>query len=471
MEQRMQSIKKNPGNVVRSLLRRLAGITVSVALVAGTLVGTVLVGSDIVQRDNAAVIPVAASLALPVPAASSEGPVRVAVVLGRTGTEAADVLAPYDVLASSGSFSVYTVSQDRAPVQLVGALPVLPTHTFSDIDGGVVAPPDLVVVPAVEEPAGEEEAGTRAWIVRQADRGARILGVCSGSMLLAAAGLLDGHSATSHWSRLKSLRQSNPDVQWVGGQRYVQDGQFTTTAGVSSGVPGALRMVHDFAGPEEAARVGALVGYPGWSVAGSTSVPEQAFAAADAQVGLNAVLPWFRPIVGIGLTDGIGEMDAVATFEAYMVSGAAATVAVAATPSITTRHGMVLLTTPVSAHGPAVDRLVLPGSVAPDARLSVWGSERSIRADVITPGEGRTAFDSALEELPAHAGSATVAATAKFIDYPVEQLDLDTEAHGFRSILLLGVAVLLALGSGALPSLLARLTRRSPARGDLRTSP
>ncbi|MDN4611885.1 DJ-1/PfpI family protein [Arthrobacter burdickii] len=456
---------------MRALLRRLASITVAVALVAGTLVGTVLAGSEIVQRDNAAAIPVASSLALPVPAASSEGPVRVAVLLGRTGTEAADVLAPYDVLASSDSFSVYTVSQDRAPVQLVGAPPVLPTHTFADIDSGAVAPPDLVVVPAVEEPAGEEEAGTRAWIVRQADHGARILGVCSGSMLLAAAGLLDGHTATSHWSRLGSLRESNPDVQWVGGQRYVQDGQFTTTAGVSSGVPGALRMIHDFAGPEEAARVGALVGYPGWSVTRSTAIPEQAFAAADAQVGLNAVLPWFRPTVGVGLTDGIGEMDAVATFEAYMVSGAARTVAVAATASVTTRHGMVLLTTPVSTHGPAVDRLVLPGSAAPDPRLGAWASERSIRTEVIAPSEGRTAFDSALEELSAHAGRATVAATAKFIEYPIEQLDLDTEARGFRSTLLLGVAVLLALGAGALPSLLTHLTRRSRARSGLRTSP
>lgn len=451
---------ETPKNKLRLLTGRLGRVTVAVALAAGTLAGVVLTGSTTVQHDRAAAAPVPANLTVPVPAASSDGPVSVAVVLGRTGTEAADVLAPYGVLASSSHFSVYTVSHDRSPVQLVGAPPVLPTHTFSEIDSGAVAAPDLVVVPAVEDPFGEEEAGTRAWITRQADHGARVLGVCAGSMLLAATGLLDGHTATSHWSRIKSLRESNPEVHWVSGQRYVQDDQFTTTAGVSSGIPGALQMIHDFAGTEEAARVGALVGYPGWSVTGSTSIPEQKFIPADAPVVLNAVLPWFRPTIGVGLTDGISEMEAVATFEAYMVSGAARTVGVAATPSVTTEHGLVLLTTPISGTSTAIDRMMLPGAATHDTRLRAWATEQSIDTTAITTAKGRTPFDSALEELSTHAGRATAVATAKFIDYPAEHLDLDANAHGYRSMFLLGAALLLSLVAGALPTLIARKVQR-----------
>ncbi|MBD1541105.1 hypothetical protein G9E11_02325 [Arthrobacter sp. IA7] len=63
-----------------------------------------------------------------------------------------------------------------------------------------------------------------------------------------------------------------------------------------------------------------------------TAIAEQAFNTGDAPVVLNAVLPWFRPTVGIGLTDGISELDAVAAFEVYTVSGAARTVALARRP-------------------------------------------------------------------------------------------------------------------------------------------
>ncbi len=67
---------------------------------------------------------------------------------------------------------MYTVAHDKSPVHLVGAPSILPIDTFSDIDSGAVAAPDLVVVPAVEDPFGEQDAGTRDWIIRQADHGA-----------------------------------------------------------------------------------------------------------------------------------------------------------------------------------------------------------------------------------------------------------------------------------------------------------
>jgi hypothetical protein len=55
-----------------------------------------------------------------------------------------------------------------------------------------IAPPDVVVVPAGGDPAGEQESAMRQWIARQHDRGAHVFGVCSGSMVLAEAGVLDG---------------------------------------------------------------------------------------------------------------------------------------------------------------------------------------------------------------------------------------------------------------------------------------
>jgi transcriptional regulator GlxA family with amidase domain len=447
---------------MKIFLGRLARVVIALVLAVGVLLGTALAGSGVVQRDNSPAV--SDGIRLPKPSPSSAGPVRVAVVLGQSGTEAADVLAPYQVLASSPRLSVYTVAANTAPVRLVGAPAVVPTYTFADIDTGAVPPPDLVVVPAVEDPAGPAEADARAWISRQAGNGAHILGVCAGSRLLAATGLLDGHQATSHWSRIEALRRSNPDVRWVDGQRYVQDGQFTTTAGVTSGIPGALQMVSQFAGPEEATRIGAAVGYPGWTANGSTAIPVQKFDGTDVPVFLNAVLPWFRPTLAVGLTNGIDELDAVAPFEVYTVSGAARTIGVGTTPTITTSHGLVLLATPLTELGQSVDRVVLPGAAAQDNRLVAWaGQHRLDVRTVAAPAEGGTAFDGALEELSRQTGQAAARTTAKFIDYPSSGLQLDTGAQDHRSLALLGLAVLLAGTVGLLPGFVRRRLRGSRA--------
>lgn len=444
------------------MARTLAGLV----LAGATLAGFVLAGSSVIQHDNglegAPVVPAGTASR---PSAPAKGRIHVAVVLGRSGTEAADVLAPYEVFARSPKFSVTTIAEDLSAVQLAGAPALLPSGTFSDVDHGRVPAPDLLVVPAVNDPLGTAEASTRLWIARQSARGGRILGVCSGSILLAATGVLDGHQATSHWSRIAALRKSRPEVQWLTGRRYVQDGRITTTAGVTSGIAGALKLVQDLAGSREAARVADEVRYPGWSPSGGTVIANQAFSGSDVPVGLNAVVPWFRPTVGIGLTDGIDEIDAVAAFEAYTVSGAARTVALASTSSIRTSHGLVLLPATTSGEEPSMDRLILPGAAARDPRLSTWAAERSIPAAALMPAAYRgNAFDAALEDVSRHEGSAAAMSTAKFIDYPTAQLTLASTGMNTRSLGLSILAVAAAIGAGALPRLIR--TTHNPGRNE-----
>ncbi|WP_395404228.1 DJ-1/PfpI family protein [Arthrobacter sp. UC242_113] len=443
----------------RAVVRRLVRVALAAALAAAVVASVLVAGIATVGRDNGLESrPALPEETQPGGSGSANGPgrIRVAFVLGSSGTEAADVLAPYEVFATSPRFTVTTVAADRSPVRLAGAPALVPAATFADIDAGRAPAPDLLVVPAVVDPGGDGEEATRSWIARQSARGIRILGVCAGSMLLAEAGVLDGHRATSHWSRISSLRESRPAVHWVTAQRFVQDGRITTTAGVTSGIPGALQLVHDLAGASEAARVGAEIGYPGWSTAKDTAIAEQAFNAGDATVVLNSVLPWFRPTVGIGLTDGIGELDAVAAFEVYTVSGAARTVALAAAPIVRTKHGLVLLTTPLPSPGPHLDRLILPGSAAHDSGLLSWARNRQLTPTALIQSPERGAFDVALEELAGHAGNATATTTTKSIDYPTGRVHLDAHAADTRSTWLLFLTAVLAAGAGALPSLLRR---------------
>jgi putative intracellular protease/amidase len=287
-----------------------AALSVALSL---TSVAALALGGVAVADAQSHVAPPQQSLqGFPVNRPSSSGPIVVAVVLGSSGTVGSDVLAPYEVFASSPEFSVYTIAAQSTPAPIDGGPAIVPTYTFEDVQSGRARQPDVVVVPAVGAPEGPEETAMRAWIVEQSGRGARILGVCNGSNVLAGAGILDGHKATGHWSRLGSLKKSHPQVQWSDGLRYVQDGMITTTAGVTSGIPGALKVMADLAGVDEAERVGRMMNYPGWSLTGSASIPVQSFAASDLPVGLNALVPWFRPTVAVGLVSGVSEIDVAA---------------------------------------------------------------------------------------------------------------------------------------------------------------
>src|SRR5438034_8620170 len=286
-----------PGRLARSLRGAgLAGASVAGVSAAGALVSV----RAAYPRPPRAAPPEGWPPRGPVP----PGRLTVAVVLGASGSVITDALGPYEVFARCPEFFVCTVSAGPAAM-LSGGLAVVPDYSLGDVDAGTAPEPDVVVIPAVVSPAGSKERPLREWLARRAGRGAHLLGVCAGSRLLAAAGLLDGHRATSHWSRLKSLQRSRPQVDWVGGRRYVQDGTITTTAGVTSGVFGALRLVEQLAGTAEAQRVGQELAYPGWSLHGPTEIPAQRWAPRDLAFLLAAAFPWSRPTVGVGLVQGV----------------------------------------------------------------------------------------------------------------------------------------------------------------------
>lgn len=114
---------------------------------------------------------------------------------------------------------------------------------------------DTVVVPACEDP----EAGPPAEaveVVRAAyERGARIVSLCTGAFVLAAAGILDGRRATTHWRVSELLARTFPQVDVDPDPIFVQDGNVYTSAGVTSGMDLALALVEDDHGREVALRV------------------------------------------------------------------------------------------------------------------------------------------------------------------------------------------------------------------------
>ena len=292
--------------------------------------------------------------------------------------------------------------------------------------------------------------------------------MCAGSLVLAATGMLDGLDATSHWSRINALQNRHPAVHWIRGRRYVEDGSVTTTAAVTSGVPAALHLVAELAGPAEAQRVADLHPELGWTPTEPTTIGKDHFAVRDWPVGLNYLEPWFRPTIGIALHDGVGELDATAAFEVYGQSAAAQAIAVATGDTVHTRHGLALLTTPLT-QAPDLSRVVVPGAAtsgAIDPRLRDWADHRHLAVEPLTgrpgadgPGNGG-GFTAALQNLADHTDATTTRATAKMVGYPTTELNLGPQHRSWRTVLLGLASLAVAILLGQAPAYLARRRRR-----------
>lgn len=156
---------------------------------------------------------------------------------------------------------------------------------------------DTVVVAGGDEAPIRRAAGDRAllgWLGRAAPTVARMASVCSGAFVLAAAGLLDGKRATTHWSACDELARRFPAVTVDGNAIFVRDGAVWTSAGVTTGIDMALAMVDDDLGrrvaDEVAARLVLYMRRPGFQSQFSAALVAQT-TGADA---LGPAIAWTR---------------------------------------------------------------------------------------------------------------------------------------------------------------------------------
>jgi transcriptional regulator GlxA family with amidase domain len=147
----------------------------------------------------------------------------------------------------SAPFHVFTVAKTAAPIRTTGGLRVIPHYGFAD------APRvDLVVVPGGwGTRALLQDAETLDWIRRAAAGARKVTTVCTGSLLLAKAGLLEGRHATTHWGALDTLDSLKAGVTVEREYRVVDDGVISS-AGVASGIDMAFYVVETLFGREVA---------------------------------------------------------------------------------------------------------------------------------------------------------------------------------------------------------------------------
>lgn len=177
--------------------------------------------------------------------------------------EELDVVGPWEILAAwthqypDDGYAVSCISESGGLVKCAKGLTLGAHHSFSDA-------PDLDVL---IYPGGQ---GTRPqlrdesvleWVRLQDSKVPLMTSVCTGSLVYAAAGLLSHRPATTHWSALDRLAELDPTIEVRRDDRFVDDGDIVTAAGVSAGIDMALHLVARFAGVERAREVRRYVQY------------------------------------------------------------------------------------------------------------------------------------------------------------------------------------------------------------------
>jgi putative intracellular protease/amidase len=417
-----------------------------------------LVGGVGIGRAMLASLAKAPSLSTALPAQPAHDPSKpTAVVLaGNHNTESSDLLGPYETLATSGRFNVYVAAPERRPSPLFpGKLNLVPHYSFAEYDQAFGGRPDLVVVPYIPD----AEPAVLEWIRAKAAAGSTILSICAGAQVVADAGVLGGQSATTHHDTLPVVEKSHPEVQWVHNRRYVDSGQFISSAGITSGVDASLYTLERFFGRDVADQTAQAMGYPHtrflddptWLVPSNNIVQTlpNAYRMHPTQIGMV-------------LYDGVREVEVSSILDTYPRSYAAEVQPLGLESGIIqTRHGLDLLAPADLSTASKVDRVLLPG--APDtstaARVDVWAAGRGLRAERIH-GSGAYAYDATLRDMAHDESNSVVREAATGLEYPTR--DLQLTGPEWRLDL---VARPLALGLLGLSALLLLRNRRRLAVG------
>jgi transcriptional regulator GlxA family with amidase domain len=185
--------------------------------------------------------------------------------------EVLDFAGPFEVFSVTGRrrklepFEVYTVAERAGAVTARNGLSVNPRYAF-----GNCPPPDVLVVPGgygtrrqMKNPVVLE------WVTRMVPGCDLVLSVCTGALVLGAAGLLDGLEATTHYMAFDELHAVAPGATIRRDARVVDNGHIILSAGVSAGIDMALHVVARLLGPEVARETAQYMEYDGtWEPAG-----------------------------------------------------------------------------------------------------------------------------------------------------------------------------------------------------------
>jgi transcriptional regulator GlxA family with amidase domain len=166
--------------------------------------------------------------------------------------ELVDMNGPVDVFLHANDYNgnrytVYTVAEKKGAIISEGnVVTIVPQYTIDNCPD-----PDVIVIPGLITKTWEASDAIVAWLKKMGTqkKGAgkrNIMSVCVGCFTLAKTGLLKGLNATTHFLSIADIQKKYPGTHFIKNVRFVEDGNFVTTGGITSGIDGALHLVEKF---------------------------------------------------------------------------------------------------------------------------------------------------------------------------------------------------------------------------------
>lgn len=181
------------------------------------------------------------------------------VIVVPDNAQSLDISGPFDVFLEANrqapekaNYHIRTLSVRRARTVRAGGISLVTDGSIQDDDGGIDT---LLVAGTPDYQQAYQSNELHEWLRRRIPLTRRHGSVCTGAFFLAAAGVLDRHTATTHWQHAAELAERFPDVNVVPDQIYVEDGPLWTSAGVTAGIDLALKLIEDDHGRELALMV------------------------------------------------------------------------------------------------------------------------------------------------------------------------------------------------------------------------
>jgi putative intracellular protease/amidase len=172
------------------------------------------------------------------------------------GFTALDAIGPYEVLSCLPGAKVHFVSTEPGPKRAhTNFLSVMADYALNDISD-----PEIILVPGGTKGtmAAAEDPRILSWLRKAHETSKWTTSVCTGSLILGAAGILKGVQATTHWYARDFLQKFG--AQYLS-ERVVRQGKIITAAGVSSGIDMALQLAKEVSGPEMAKTIQLIIEY------------------------------------------------------------------------------------------------------------------------------------------------------------------------------------------------------------------
>jgi putative intracellular protease/amidase len=245
---------------------------------------------------------------------------------------------------------VIVVAARPGTIRLYPSLQVEAEMDFAAFERAHPRGADYVIVPAME-PA--DDAGVAQWLRAQSSRGAKVIGVCVGAMVVANAGLLDGRRFVSHWFVRGDVVKRHPSAIFVPHQRYVVDRGVATTTGITASVPAMLALVEAMAGEERARSVAAELGVDSWTPAHDSKRFGLNGARRWGYIADKAAF-WRREQRVIDVADGADDIALAFAADGWARTGLVAMQAVSTRTPLRLRSGLALNTQPADSGAPRV---------------------------------------------------------------------------------------------------------------------